>query len=72
MHKIIEEFPDNEKYGLVKQIRRTDVSVSSNLAEWTSRKSGKEQAIYTNCLFIINRNTESVDIKYGFRITETF
>jgi len=36
-------FPAEEKYGLVSQLCRAALSVSSNIAEGTSRKSGKDQ-----------------------------
>jgi len=34
--------PDNEKYGLTLQIRRSAVSIPSNIAEGCSRSSNKE------------------------------
>jgi four helix bundle protein len=34
--------PDNEKYGLTSQIRRSAVSIPSNIAEGCSRSSNKE------------------------------
>ena len=37
------KFSSTEKYGLVSQIQRAAVSVSSNIAEGTSRTSLKEQ-----------------------------
>ncbi len=37
-----ENFPETEKYGLTSQIRRSTVSISSNIAEGTGRKSSKE------------------------------
>ena len=45
------EFPDDEKYGLVSQIRRASISVTSNIAEGTSRISGKEQARFTEICY---------------------
>lgn len=36
-------FPNNEKFGLVSQMRRSSVSIPSNIAEGGSRKSGKER-----------------------------
>ena len=37
-----ENFPKTEKYGLTSQIRRSTVSISSNIAEGAGRKSAKE------------------------------
>ena len=38
-----EHYPSEEKYGLVRQMRRTAISVSSNIAEGAARKSEKER-----------------------------
>lgn len=37
-------FPETEKFGLINQMRRAAISVSSNIAEGSSRKSNKDQA----------------------------
>ena len=37
------EFPSGEKYALVQQMNRAAVSIPSNIAEGTSRKSGKDK-----------------------------
>jgi len=36
------DFPDNERYGLISQMRRAAVSIPSNIAEGAARKSNKE------------------------------
>ena len=43
IYKITKEFPLDERYGLVDQIRRAAVSISSNIAEGFSRKSINEK-----------------------------
>lgn len=36
------KFPENEKFGLVAQLRRASISVSSNIAEGASRRTNKD------------------------------
>ena len=43
------QFPKEEVYGLVNQIRRSIVSIPSNIAEWNQRQTSKE---YRNFLYI--------------------
>lgn len=40
--KITAQFPLNEKYGITSQITRAAVSISSNIAEGSSRQSDKD------------------------------
>jgi four helix bundle protein len=47
IYLVSKEFPDDKRFGLTSQIRRAAVSISSNIAEGSSRQSGKEQARYT-------------------------
>lgn len=35
-------FPENEKFGIINQLRRAAVSIPSNIAEGSSRSSNKE------------------------------
>lgn len=41
IYKLTDSFPKEEKFGLVSQMRRCGISISSNLAEGTSKKYGK-------------------------------
>jgi four helix bundle protein len=43
IYKSTENFPQKEIYGLTNQIRRASVSVPSNIAEGSARKSGLER-----------------------------
>jgi four helix bundle protein len=42
VYLITEKFPENEKFGLVSQLRRASISISSNIAEGCSRRSNKD------------------------------
>ena len=44
IYQLTNNFPENEKYGLVSQLRRASVSIASNLAEGTSRQTNKDKA----------------------------
>lgn len=44
IYQLTGDFPDSEKYGLTNQIRRSAVSIPSNIAEWAGRSSNKEFA----------------------------
>ena len=69
IYNLTASFPTEEKFGLVSQLRRSCVSVSSNLAEGSSRKSMKEQAHFTQIAFgslmeILNQLILSVDLGF--------
>jgi four helix bundle protein len=69
IYKISSKFPDDEKFGLTSQIRRAAVSVSSNIAEGSSRKSGKEQARFTeisygSLLEILSQLIAALDLEF--------
>ena len=42
IYRITAKFPDEEKYGLTSQMRRSAVSVPSNIAEGAARSGKKE------------------------------
>ena len=42
VYKVTKNFPKNEQYGLVSQLRRSAVSIPSNIAEGHGRTSDKE------------------------------
>ncbi|WP_445956270.1 four helix bundle protein [Yeosuana sp.] len=42
IYSLTSKFPDSEKFGLTNQLRRASVSIPSNIAEGSSRKSNKD------------------------------
>ena len=69
VYKLTGTFPKEEKYGLVDQLRRAAVSITSNIAEGFSRQSSKEKVqFYTTSLGslteIQNQLIVSKDIGY--------
>ncbi len=51
IYTLTENFPSSEKFGLISQLRRASVSISSNLAEGTSRTTNKDKAHYTTIAY---------------------
>ena len=48
IYSTTKSFPDDEKFGLISQMRRAAISICSNLAEGSAKHSGKEKARSTN------------------------
>ncbi|MDJ0724900.1 MAG: four helix bundle protein [Prochloraceae cyanobacterium] len=57
-YKLTEKFPNSELYGLTNQIRRSSVSVPSNIAEGYGRRSTKE---YIQFLYIALGSLRELD-----------
>ena len=51
IYQLTKRFPDDERFGLISQIRRALISVSSNIAEGSSRATSKDQAYFYNIAF---------------------
>ncbi|MFN0293165.1 four helix bundle protein [Pedobacter helvus] len=51
LYEITKSFPKDEQYGLTSQIRRAAVSISSNIAEVSSRLTTKDKAHFTMIAF---------------------
>jgi four helix bundle protein len=69
LYLVLQQFPENEKYGLVSQIKRAAVSVSSNIAEGATRTSLKDQAHFYQLAFgslieVLNQLILSVDLGF--------
>jgi four helix bundle protein len=69
IYKITADFPGEEKFGLVNQIRRAAISVVSNLAEGSARTSAKDQAYfyqvaYSSIIEVLNQLILSNDLSF--------
>ena len=68
-YKMAAYFPQEEKFGLVMQMRRASISVVSNLAEGSARKTAKDQAYFTQLAYsslieLLNQLIISFDLEY--------
>jgi four helix bundle protein len=69
VYEVTKFFPDSEKYGLINQMRRASISVSSNIAEGSSRTSKKDQShfyqiAYSSLMELLNQVIISKDLKF--------
>ncbi|WP_363317931.1 four helix bundle protein [uncultured Algibacter sp.] len=48
IYKLVKQFPDDEKFGLTSQIKRSSVSVPSNIAEGYGRNYTKDYTRFLN------------------------
>ena len=51
VYLITRRFPDEEKFGIINQIRRASLSICANIAEGTSRNTEKDKARFINQAF---------------------
>ncbi len=51
IYTLTSRYPDAEKFGLTNQLRRASVSVSSNIAEGSSRTSSKEYSRFVEIAY---------------------
>ena len=68
-YKITDLFPKDEKFGLISQMRRSSVSVSSNIAEGTARLTNKDKAhfmtmAYSSTLELLNQAIISKELEF--------
>ena len=69
IYKTTKEFPKEELFGLVSQMRRCSTSISSNLAEGSGRNTQKDKSRFTviaygSALELINQLIISVKLAY--------
>ncbi len=51
VYNITKKFPSDERFGLISQLRRASISVSSNIAEGTSRTTNKDKSRFTTIAY---------------------
>jgi len=69
IYKATKAFPKEEMYGMTSQLRRSAISVSSNLAEGTARRTAKDKAHFTTVAYSslmesVNQLILSFDLRY--------
>ena len=67
IYQLTRNFPSNELYGLTNQMRRSAISIPSNLAEGSGRKNTKE---FIQFLYISNGSLSELEtqIEIAFRL----
>jgi four helix bundle protein len=69
IYEITTKFPDTEKFGLLSQLRRASLSITSNIAEGSTRRSYKDKAHFTTLAFssaveVLNHLIISFELDY--------
>ena len=69
IYDITDLFPKEERFCIIDQLRRAAISISSNLAEGSSRTSSKDQAHFTNLAYsslmeVLNQLYIADDLNY--------
>lgn len=69
IYTLTQKFPEEEKFGLISQLRRASVSICSNIAEGTSRISDKDKAHFISISFsstmeVLNQLILSFELNY--------
>lgn len=69
IYDVSSRFPESERYALTDQIRRAVVSITSNLAEGTSRSSNRDKAhfvemSYGSLMEVVSQLQIAMDLGY--------
>ena len=69
IYEITKTWPESENFGIIGQIRRAVISICSNIAEGSSRKTKKDQAHFYSIAFsslmeTLNQLIISNDLRY--------
>ncbi len=51
VYELTNTFPADEKFGLISQMKRSAISIASNISEGTSRNTNKDKAHFTTMSF---------------------
>lgn len=75
IYTVTQSFPSEEKFGIVSQMRRASISIASNIAEGTSRKTQKDQShfstiSYSSTIELLNDLIIANDL--GFTTAEVY
>ena len=69
MYRVTTKFPDNEKFGLISQLRRAAVSIPSNIAEGCERKTPKD---FANFLTIARGSAAEIETQILLALSLNF
>lgn len=75
VYHITKKYPDDEKFGMISQLKRASVSIMSNIAEGAGRRTDKE---FVNFLGFAHGSATEVEnvlvagLDLGFITTEEF
>ena len=75
VYKLLDSFPDSEKFALCNQIRRAAISVTSNIADGVSRTSNKEKIHFLEIAYASMMEVDSqldVSIELGYITIEQY
>ncbi|PZX93848.1 four helix bundle protein [Flavobacterium aquariorum] len=69
INKVTKDFPKDEIFGMISQMRRCSISIASNVAEGSGRHMAKDKArfteiAYSSALELINQLIISLDLEY--------
>ncbi len=69
IYKFTNSFPEEEKFGLISQMRRCSISVCSNIAEGSSRSTAKDQShfytmAYSSLMELLNQSIISYELSF--------
>ena len=69
IYHITKKYPEEEKFGIISQMRRAAIAIASNLAEGTSRITSKDQChfstiAYSSTIELLNDLIISMDLQF--------